>query len=300
MAEVNPTVFMSVPIYWERLYTDAKAFSGKREEQLQRLIALTGGELRFCLSGGAGLKKEVKEFFYDAGLLIIEGYGLTECSPTLTMNRKDDFDFDSVGKPFPHVTLKLAADGEILAKGPNIFKGYYKDEVRTAQSFDEDGWFRTGDVGEWTDRGFMRVKGRKKEIIVTSGGKNISPFGIESRFKDDPYIEQAVLYGDEKDYLVALITLKEDAVRGYAETAGLAYNSFEELVRHPAVYSLINRSVDRVNLDLAPFERIRRFLISPRGLSAEEGFLTPSLKLKRAKVYEVFKDMLEELYSDPA
>jgi long-chain acyl-CoA synthetase len=300
MAEVKPTVFMSVPLYWEKLYEEAKAFSKKREEQLQRLITLTGGHLRFCLSGGAGLKKEVKEFFYDAGLLIIEGYGLTECSPTLTMNRKDDFDFDTVGRPFPTVTLKLAPDGEILAKGPNIFKGYYKDPVRTAQAFDEDGWFRTGDIGEWTERRFLKVKGRKKEIIVTSGGKNISPFPIESRFKDDPYIEQAVLYGDEKEYLVALITLKENAVKTYAGTEGLSYNSYEELIRHPAVYSLIKRSVDCANLDLAPFERIRRFHIHPRVLSTDDGFLTPSMKLRRIKVYEVFKNTLEGLYDDPA
>ncbi|MBF0337813.1 MAG: AMP-binding protein [Nitrospirae bacterium] len=296
MTEVHPTVFMSVPAYWEKLYLDAVGFSGQRSQQLDRLHVLTGGRLRFCLSGGAGLKRQVKEFFYDAGLLIIEGYGLTECSPTLTMNRKDDFDFDTVGKPFPNVQLRLAPDGEILAKGPNIFRQYYKDEVATAEAFDADGWFKTGDLGSLTDDGFLKILGRKKDIIVTSGGKNISPQIIESLFRDDPYIEHIVLYGDERKYLTALITLKAFALMAYAAGAGIVEGDYSALVRRPEVVALVQKAVDAVNTNLSSVETIKRFYIHDGSLSVEEGFLTPSFKLKRRQVHERFKDVLDGLY----
>ncbi|MBF0591319.1 MAG: AMP-binding protein [Nitrospirae bacterium] len=296
MPDVRPTVFMSVPAYWEKLYLDAKGFSDQRSQQLDRLHVLTGGRLRFCLSGGAGLKTQVKEFFYETGLLIIEGYGLTECSPTLTMNRKDDFDFDSVGKPFPNVQLKLAPDGEILAKGANIFRQYYKDEAATAETFDDEGWFKTGDLGSFTQRGFLKILGRKKEIIVTSGGKNISPQAIESQFRDDPYIEHIVLYGDERKFLTALVTLKAFAVMAYAATAGIVEGDYSALIRRPEVIALVQRSVDEVNATLSSFETIKRFYIHDRSLSVEEGFLTPSFKLKRRQVHERFRDVLDGLY----
>ncbi len=298
MPEVKPTIFMSVPSYWEKLYLQAKESSEEKEKQLEKLIELTGGELRFCLSGGAGLKKEVKEFFYQAGLLIIEGYGLTECSPTLTMNRKDDFDFDTVGKPFPRVRLKLAPDGEILAKGPNVFKSYYKDPAKTRDAFDRDGWFKTGDVGEWTERGFLKIKGRKKEIIVTSGGKNISPQLIESRLRDDSYIEYIVLYGNEKKYLVALITLKEEPVTTYAKRTDIPYRNYSDLVKNPAIHALVQKSIDHVNKDLASFETIKKFYIHDGHLSVEGGHITSSLKLKRNRIYETFRDNLEALYEE--
>ncbi|MCP4043045.1 MAG: long-chain fatty acid--CoA ligase [Gammaproteobacteria bacterium] len=297
MPEVKPTIFMSVPAYWEKLYGQAKEDAESRGGQIERLLQLTGGSLKFCLSGGAGLKKEVKTFFYAAGLLIIEGYGLTECSPTLTMNSKDDFDFDSVGKPFPRTSLRLAPDGEILAKGPNIFQGYYRDPVATAEVFTGDGWFKTGDLGEWTEEGFLRIRGRKKEIIVTSGGKNISPQLIESGFKDDPYIDQLVLYGDEKKYLVALVTLKEEAICAYARRRQLSWDSYGALLKNPGILSLVQGSVERVNQGLASFETIKRFYIHDAPLTVAEGHLTPSLKLRRNRIYELFKERLEALYA---
>ncbi|MBF0343475.1 MAG: long-chain fatty acid--CoA ligase [Nitrospirae bacterium] len=296
MPLAKPTIFMSVPAYWERLYLDSKGHSDRRSEQLQRLHVLTGGRLRFCLSGGAGLKREVKEFFYEAGLLIIEGYGLTECSPTLTMNRKDDFDFDTVGKPFPNVQLRLASDGEILAKGPNIFRQYYKDEAATEETFDPEGWFKTGDLGVLTVDGFLKILGRKKDIIVTSGGKNIAPQAIELLLRDDPYIEHVVLYGDERKYLTALITLKTAAVFAYAKAAGIGEQDYALLVRRPEIAALVQNSIDVVNASLSSFETIKRFYIHDRSLSVEEGFLTPSLKLKRKAVHERFKDVLDALY----
>ncbi|MBF0456467.1 MAG: long-chain fatty acid--CoA ligase [Nitrospirae bacterium] len=296
MPIVRPTIFISVPAYWEKLYITANASSPDRNEQIAKLRELTGGRLRFCLSGGAGLKREVKEFFYDAGLLLIEGYGLTECSPTLTMNRKDDFDFDTVGRAFPRVELRLAPDGEILAKGLNIFKEYYKDPAATKEAFDGNGWFKTGDLGEFTERGFLRIKGRKKEIIVTSGGKNISPQLIELRFKDDPYIEHIVVYGDERKYLTALVTLKHDAAADYAKQQGVIFSEFSELVTNDAIIALIRGRVDEVNKTLASFETIKKLYIYEGRLTPEQGFLTPSLKLRRKNIYEAFKDRLDALY----
>jgi long-chain acyl-CoA synthetase len=296
LPEVKPTMLLSVPAYWEKMYTIAVNASTVPEEQHAKLHEITGGKLSFLLSGGAGLKREVKEFFNEAGIQMIEGYGLTECAPNLTMNRLDDFDFGSVGKPVPDVTIQLATDGEILVKGDNVFPGYYKDPEATAEVFDAEGWFRTGDLGEWTDRGFLRFLGRKKEIIVTSGGKNISPGGIEARFAGRPFVEHVVLYGNERKYLVALITLDEPQIRAYAEREGIE-GSHAELVQHPGIRALVQHQVDAVNAELASYETIKSFYLYEGHLSVEAGQLTPSLKLRRARVWEDFGDRLEVLYA---
>ncbi|MBF0541289.1 MAG: AMP-binding protein [Nitrospirae bacterium] len=285
MPIIKPTIFISVPVYWEKLYLMAVASSNIENKQFDKLIELTGGRLKFCLSGGAGLKREVKEFYYKAGLLIIEGYGLTECSPTLTMNRGDDFDFDTVGKAFPSVTLKLAQDNEILAKGENIFNGYYKDKESSTEAFDKNGWFKTGDLGTFTDKEFLKIIGRKKEIIVTSGGKNISPALIESKFKDSPLIEHIVLYGNERKYLTALITLNKTAAQNLSDIA---------------IKTVVQENIDKVNKDLQSFETIKKFYIHDKSLTVKDGFLTPALKLRRNNVYEAFKDILDKLYEGSA
>jgi long-chain acyl-CoA synthetase len=296
MPLVKPTIFMSVPAYWEKLYLGAKAFSDQKAQQISQLHELTGGRLKFCLSGGAGLKREIKRFFYEAGLLIIEGYGLTECSPTLTMNRRNSFDFNSVGKPFPKVQLKLMGDGEILVKGQNVFKEYYQDPQATTAAFDNEGWFKTGDLGELIHKGFLKIKGRKKEIIVTSGGKNISPQLIEPQFNDDPHIEHIVLYGNERKYLTALVTLNKESVINYATEMQIPYKDYSALVHNPQIRAHIQKSIDRVNENLASFETIKKFLIHDGHLTVETGFLTHSLKLKRNRVYEEFKNQLDTLY----
>ncbi|MCP3677409.1 MAG: long-chain fatty acid--CoA ligase, partial [Deltaproteobacteria bacterium] len=185
-----------------------------------------------------------------------------------------------------------------LAKGPNIFQGYYRDPVATAEAFTGDGWFKTGDLGEWTATGFLKIRGRKKEIIVTSGGKNVSPQLIESGFKDDPYIDHLVLYGDEKKYLVALVTLKEEAICAYARHRQLSWDSYGALIRNPAILSLVQKSIDRVNQGLASFETIKKFYIHGAPLTVTEGHLTPSLKLRRKRIYELFKERLEALYTE--
>ena len=299
LPEVRPSVFMSVPAYWEKIALAAqqggtsrasrpsRPSREEREERCARLQQITGGRLRFCLSGGAGLKREVKELFHDCGLLIIEGYGLTETSPTLTLNRPDDFRFDTVGKPLPSLELRLAADGEILARGPNVFSGYHKDPEATAGCFTDDGWFCTGDVGRFTEDGFLQIIDRKKDILVTAGGKNIPPTNIELRFRDDPLIENLVVYGDGKKYLVAGVWIDAAAA---ARELGTKTPSAAQLE------ALVQARIDRVNAELARHETIKRFCIMDVPLTVESGYLTTSLKLRRKHVYQAFSSQLESLY----
>ncbi len=298
MPEIKPHLFMSVPAYFEKLYQLSVTSSESKNKQIETLQQLMGGRITFLLSGGAGLKREVKEFFLKAKMWITEGYGLTECSPTLTMNRHDDFNFDSVGKPYPCVNLKLAEDGEILARGPVIFQGYYKDPVATSEVFTEDGWFKTGDVGQWMNDGFLKIMGRKKDIIVTSGGKNIPPENIELRFKDDPYIEHLVVYGDGKKYLVAVVTLGCHVIESWAKENGIPFESWEELCTMSAVKTMVQDSINRVNSELSSFETIKYFRIVPENFTPLNGLLTSSLKVKRKKVYQRYETILEELYRE--
>ncbi len=270
LPELKPHVFMSVPSHWEKLSQSAD------------IGGATGGRLRFCLSGGAGLKREVKEKFLDAGVLIIEGYGLTETSPTLTLNRPDAYRFDTVGKPLPSVELKLADDGEILAKGPNVFRGYHKDEAATREIFTDDGWLKTGDVGRFTEDGFLQIVDRKKDILVTAGGKNVPPANIEQRFAGDSLLSHAVVYGDGKRYLVCGVWVNDDAVRDMNDAD---------------LRAAVQKRVDEVNAALASYETIKRFAIVREPLTVEAGLLTASMKVRRKKVYERFKDVFEGLYA---
>ena len=269
MPSVAPHVFMSVPAYWEKL---ARLIAERGVERA------TGGNLRFCLSGGAGLKVEIKEQLHARGLLVIEGYGLTETSPTLTLNRPGAFRFDTVGKPLPTVEVKLDDDGEILARGANVFSGYFKDPDATAAAFTPDGWFRTGDVGRWTADGFLQIIDRKKDILVTAGGKNIPPANVEAQFVDDPVVERVVVYGDARPYLVAAVWLRPGVPAG--ERAALA-----------------QQSVDAVNAKLARYESIKRHFIVEQPLTVEDGTLTASLKLRRKAVYERLRAHFEALYA---
>lgn len=290
LPEVRPHVFMSIPRYWEKLAVAAMGeVSG--EKQRQELAEVTGGNLEFCLSGGAGLKREIKEFFLQNDLLIIEGYGLTEASPTLTMNRPDDFRFDSVGKPFPSVDVKLADDGEILAKGPNIFAGYYKNDEATAETFTDDGWLKTGDLGKWTDDGFLQIVGRKKEILVTAGGKNISPAHIEAQFNDDPFIEHVVVYGDGKKYLTGGVWPNTEAVAAWLDENGIADDE-----REKAIEKLIAQRVEAANDKLPRYETLKAHTLMDTPLSVENGLLTSTMKVRRKKVYEAFEAEFEGLY----
>ncbi len=290
LPEVRPSCLMSVPSIWDKLAQGARG-EATAQARVEKLGELTGGRLRFCLSGGAGLKREVKELFREAGLTIIEGYGLTEASPTLTMNRPDAFRFDSVGKPFPSVELRLADDGEILACGPNVFAGYHKDAGATRDIFTEDGWLKTGDVGRWTEDGFLQIVDRKKDILVTSGGKNVAPANIELRFADDPLIAHVVVAGDGEKYLVAGVWLNEVAVEEHLQKASVTPEE-----RDLARQALVQERVDHVNAQVASYESIKRFAIMPRPLTVQDGLLTATLKVRRKKVYEAFKAEFEALY----
>jgi long-chain acyl-CoA synthetase len=272
LPEVRPDVFFSVPSHWEKLAQGALAL-GDANARKESILAATGGKLTFCLSGGAGLKREVKEVFFEAGILIVEGYGLTESSPTLTLNRPDAFRFDSVGKPLPSVELRLAEDGEILAKGPNVFSGYHKDQAATREAFTEDGWLKTGDVGQWTEDGFLQIIDRKKDILVTAGGKNVPPANIEMRFAGDADIAHTLVYGDGKKFLVL----------GIWPTGDLDEDAFAE-------------KVAMINAELPSYETIKKYVLIREPLTVENGMLTSSFKLRRKIVTKHFASIFEALY----
>ncbi len=290
IADVRPTLFMSVPQIWEKLAVSSMV-EGDAAQRRAALMNATGGNLRFCLSGGAGLKREVKELFHSCGVLITEGYGLTECSPTLTLNRPDAFRFDSVGQPVPSVQLMLAADGEILARGPSVFAGYHKDPAATQEAFTSDGWFKTGDVGRFTDDGFLQIVDRKKDILVTAGGKNVPPANIEMKFRDDPFIAHVVVYGDGQKYLVAGVWVNDQAVASHLQQKGVDLKAHPESIR-----ALIQRRIDEVNCDLAQYETIKKFTIMSEPLTVDGGLLTSTLKVRRKQVNGTFKKQFEAMY----
>jgi long-chain acyl-CoA synthetase len=271
---IAPHVFMSVPAYWEKI---ARLVAAQPDRQAA-LKTVTGGNLRFCLSGGAGLKVEIKQQLHAHGLLIIEGYGLTETSPTLTLNKPEAYRFDTVGKALPSVELRLDDDGEILARGDNVFKGYFKDPDATKAAFTDDGWFRTGDVGRWTEDGFLQIIDRKKDILVTAGGKNVPPANIEAKFVDDPVIERLVVYGDARSYLVAAIWTRAEVPASERD-------------------QLVAQRVEAINTELARYESIKKFFIAEAPLTVEDGTLTSSLKLRRRAVYARLHDRFEALYA---
>ncbi len=291
LPSVRPTVFMSVPTLFEKLATASQS-AGEGEVARQRLDAMTGGRFRFLLSGGAGLDPAIKRWFHDQGLLIIEGYGLTEAAPTLTLNRPDAFRFDSVGKPLPSVTIKLADDGEILASGPNIFSGYHKDPAASAEALTEDGWLRTGDIGQWTEDGFLRIVDRKKDILVLASGKNVPPANIEQRFAADDLIAQAVVYGDGKRYLVAGLWLEATAFAAWCAVQDASNGDLAGLLQ-----AELNKRVERVNAGLARHETIKRFAIMTPELTIDGGHLTATMKVRRKQVVAEFGHQFEALYA---
>jgi long-chain acyl-CoA synthetase len=259
-----------------------------------------GGRVRFFISGSASLNAEVAKWFGSVGLLILEGYGLTETMAASCVNRPSTggYSYGTVGWPVPQTDVKIAEDGEILLKGPGVMRGYHNRPDATAEVFDADGYFRTGDIGEIDEFGFVKITDRKKDLFKTSGGKYIAPSQIEAAFKGQcPYVSQMLVFGDGRNYATALFTLDPDAITGWAAANRMAGKSYAEITQSSEVHDLMQGFVDQLNAGLNRWETIKRFVILDRDLGVESGELTPSLKLKRKVVAEKFKAELESLYT---
>ena len=330
LTQVNPTYFPSVPRMFEKIYTLATAsaedpqklrqaielgvkvrqmrergedvpdelqaaFDQAEEGLYKNVRALFGTNMRECVTGAAPIAPEILEFFYACGVPVMEGYGMTETATAATANRPEDFRFGSVGKPLAGVEVRIADDGELLLKGPNIFKGYYKNDAATREAL-EDGWLHTGDLGRLDEDGFLYITGRKKDIIITAGGKNITPANLENGLKQSRWVSQAVVVGDRRPYLVALITLDQEELPGFAEQHGLEPERIHESEEMRAE---IHKVVAEVNSHVGRVEQIKRFEILPRDLSQETGELTPTLKVKRKIVLDKYADVIDSLYARP-
>jgi len=258
-----------------------------------------GGRIRFMVSGAAPLSAEISEFLHACGLLVLEGYGLTETSAGTFVNRLDDFEFGTVGIPYPGTQVKLDSDGEILIKGPGVMQGYEHRPDATAEVLDDDGWFRTGDIGEITERGSLRITDRKKDLIKTSGGKYVAPQSLETRFKLlCPLASQIVVHGDGRNFISALIALDAQAVQVWAAANDLQERSFAEIAASTSVRAIVQQAIDTVNSEVGRWETIKKFEILDRDLTVEAGDLTPSLKLKRRVVERQYADVLDGFYAD--
>ena len=338
MREIRPTVFGSVPRIFEKAYARVRSEADQaspmakrvflwaervgraasRVEQagrrlpvslrLQRVLAdhlvfrkirgIFGGRVRYFLSSSAPISLEIIEFFHAAGMLILEAWGQTEVSCFATINFEDDYRLGSVGKALPGTELQIADDGEILVRGAIVFKGYLNQPELTAETLTEDGWIHTGDLGRLDQDGFLWITGRKKEIIITAGGKNVTPANIENLLKDHPLIDQALVHGDRRKYLTALLGLDPETLEAWATEKGIGYTSYEAILDNPALLDDVQAMVDEVNRHFARYETIKRFALLPRLLDVEKGELTPTLKIRRRIIEERFKDLLDSLYDE--
>lgn len=261
----------------------------------RKIRARFGGQLRFFISGGAPLDKTINEFMWIIGIPTFEGYGLTESSPAITLSCLQEIRFGSVGRVLERTEVKLLDDGELLVRGPQVMRGYYQDEQATAEAFC-DGWLKTGDIARIDADGYVYIVDRKKELIVTAGGKNIAPQPLENELKLDKFISQAFVYGDRRPYLVALVTPNIDRLIELGQDQQLNYLGIEELVANEKVRGLFSERIAQLNSKLPPYETIKKFVLLPRDFSIEGGELTPTLKLRRKVIYEKFRERIESLY----
>jgi len=335
LVEVKPDYFPSVPRIFEKIYTAAtseieksgglkklvfnwaigvgkkvrereragkpigwllrKQYEIADKQVLSKIRALFGGRIKNCVTGAAPINPEILRFFDAAGVLVLEGWGMTETSTAATVARPDAFKFGKVGRAFAGCEIKIAEDGEILVRGPNVFQGYYKNEEATRETL-EGGWLHTGDIGELDEDGYLSITGRKKDIIITAGGKNITPANLEAEIKQSPYVSQCVVIGDRRPYLVALITLDMEECAKLAEEKGWPADP-AELAQHDGMRQLIQEHLNAVNEKFARVEQVKKFVILPHDLSQETGELTPTLKVKRNVVSEKYEQEVDALYS---
>jgi long-chain acyl-CoA synthetase len=262
-----------------------------------RIHALLGGNIKYMMSGGAPLARELAEFFHAVGLPILEGYGLTETTPCLTVNRPDRFKLGTVGLPLSCCEVRIADDGEILARGTNIAQGYYHRPEATAEAWDPDGWFHTGDIGEFDADGFLRITDRKKDLIKTSGGKYIAPQALEGALKTmTDLVSQVVVIGDRRKFVSVLVTVSEDQAKKVAAAAGEPAGSYAEAARSKAVRAKVQAAVDQLNSTLPSYETIKRLTVLDRDLTQEAGDLTPTLKVKRKMVTQKYQAQIDAMY----
>jgi long-chain acyl-CoA synthetase len=264
---------------------------------LRRVRArIFGSRLRWMVSGGAPMSREVLDFFLGLGTPVLEGYGLTETSAPATLNRLADHRVGSVGRPLPGVSVRIADDGEVLVRGPGVFREYYRDPDATAAAFTADGWFRTGDVGVIDADGYLTITDRKKDLIITAGGKNVAPQNIENLLRSDPRLSQVLVHGDRRSYLVALITVEPDTTRAWLRAEGIGVPEDKPLSSEPAVVEMVRRLVSEKNAELARHEGVRDFRIVDEEFSIENGLLTPTLKLRRRDVERRYAALIDEMY----
>jgi long-chain acyl-CoA synthetase len=337
LQEMKPTVVLSVPRLYEKVYArvlenalsgsaikraiffwakragerwatlalaglpipGGLAFKKKVADKLvfSKLRARTGGRIRFFVSGAAPLSADIAKFFFSAGLPVIEGYGLTESSPVLTLNPLERIKLGTVGRIIPGVELKIAADGEILARGPNIMQGYYKLPEATAETVDAEGWLHTGDIGELDSDGYLKITDRKKELIKTAGGKYIAPQPIEGKVKRNKFVANAVLYGDRRKFAIVLVVPNFDTLERWAKERGLSYGTRAELIEMPDVQAKVEREVMDSLRDLAKFETPKKVVLLENDFTIESGELTPTLKVKRRVVEKRYKDLIDRAYA---
>ena len=336
LREISPTYFASVPRIWEKLASTVElrmTDSTRLKRAVYRLAVAVGrryaraklgpggaplsltlayrfafwaalaplkrrlgfDRTRIAVCGAAPASPELFEYYHALGIPLIEGYGLTESTGVISVNRVERPRVGTVGQPIPGIEVALADDGEILTRGPHVFKGYFKDPELTAQTIDADGWLHTGDVGAWED-GSLKIMDRKKDIIITAGGKNITPAYIENKLKFSSYIQDAVVIGDQHKYLVALILIDEDNVTKYAQDHRIPFTTFQDLTQSPEIVRLIDREVEAVNKTLSQVETIKKFALLPRRFYAEEGDVTPTMKVKRRALETRYADLIKGLY----
>ena len=337
MLEVRPTIVFSVPRLYEKMYARvlqnalAGGFLKKKiffwaravadrwaDEKLEgheprgmlarqyriaqklvfsKLKERTGGRLRCFVSGGAPLAPEINKFFFAAGLVILEGYGLTETSPVIGVNTLEDFRIGTIGRPVPGVEVMIAPDGEILTRGPSVMKGYFNNPAATAEAIDEEGWFHTGDIGEIRD-GFIAITDRKKDIIVTAGGKNIAPQPVENLVKTNKYVSQAVMIGDKRRFPSMLIVPNFEQLEGWARKKGIIWTDRAQLIRTPAVHEKMEKEVLRACEGLAHYESPRKIALLEHDFSLEKGEMTPTQKVKRRVVDKNYKSVIDTMYAE--